>query len=128
MQVDIFFGVQIGGEDSNVTSDDAHELLGELGSSKKVSAGAMKKYLHSYGGSNNDGAVYLGFVIRTLVDDYASRCFKLYDLKPEDLSTNKELHEAIQWWQSSEDALAIKDKFGIDKSVQLNMLLITDSD
>lgn len=128
MQVDIFFGIQIGGEDSSITSDDARDLIEKLLDLNQISTSSVDKYVHTYGGSNNDGAVYLGFPIRTLVDDYASRCFKLYDLKPNDISTNKELHDAIQWWQSSSEALAIKKEIGIDSSAQLNMLLITDSD
>lgn len=62
-----------------------------------------RRVLLSYGGSNNDGALYAGVVLSGLFEGYGSKCVSLDSAAKSLAAANGSLVEAFDlWWASPE--------------------------
>lgn len=136
MRVSLFYGVALDPETMRMeTGAELWEFIvdGEIEPTlpEGVEPGSRDRALaRLYGGSNNDGSVYIGREVKALFSDYESSCAPLDRVMA--LSQTPEA-KAIQafvdkWWAESDAAEELRAELNILAIRKPGWLLVADSD
>lgn len=126
MQVAVIYGIPIAGNDVDCDVYQISDRLQEL--NDKYKRNDLYKNILRYGGSNNDGAIYIGIILEELCDGYESTFVELSKLFITTANNSSAIEKFKDWWFKSEIANDLRSVLKLEESQRFEVYLVMDSD